>query len=337
MLNFDKDRFIAIASDGLAIHARLDKLINRLIADGAKNLFFVGVGGVMFLSQPAFNLLRRKSTFPVFYEMGAELVEVGNVNLGSSSIVVMTSVSGTTPESISALEYAKANGATVIAFTGHPNTPVGELADHNFMCHADDDTSSEMYYLQTLLLALSVMRARGEITDYDDVVAELTALPELLAQVKATFNDDAHALATAISADLYHILTGAGPTWTEAHYYGMCILEEMQWIRTRPVHASDFFHGTLELLEPDVSVIILKGEDETRPLVDRVEAFARRFTEKVQIVDTRRFALPGVSERTRGLISQIILATALERVSAHLEVIRDHPLTTRRYYKQIAY
>jgi len=27
----------------------------------------------------------------------------------------------------------------------------------------------------------------------------------------------------------------------------------------------------------------------------------------------------------------------LERVSAHLEVKRDHPLTTRRYYKRLAY
>ncbi len=42
----------------------------------------------------------------------------------------------------------------------------------------------------------------------------------------------------------------------------MCILEEMQWIRTRPVHASDFFHGTLELVEKGVSVILFKGEDE---------------------------------------------------------------------------
>lgn len=333
----DADRFTTIESDGLAIHSRLDKLISGLIADGAKNLFFLGTGGVMFLSQPAFNLLRGKSTFPVFYEMGAELVEVGNVNLGSGSIVVMTSVSGTTPEAISSLEYAKAKGATVITFTGHPDTPLGDLADHNFMCLADDETSSEMYYLQTLLVALSVMRARGEITDYDDVVAELMTLPALLAQVKEDFDDDAHALAVAIAADDYHILTGAGPSWTQAHYYGMCILEEMQWIRTRPVHASDFFHGTLELVEPGVSVIIFKGEDETRPLVERVEAFARRFTEKVQVLDTRSFALPGISDRTRALISQVLLATVLERVSSHLEVIRDHPLTTRRYYKQIAY
>jgi len=31
------------------------------------------------------------------------------------------------------------------------------------------------------------------------------------------------------------------------------------------------------------------------------------------------------------------LATALERLSAHLEARRNHPLTTRRYYKKVDY
>lgn len=337
MLNFDDDRFISIETAGLAIEPELDAIIARLIAEGAENLFFLGAGGVMYLTQPAYHLLRTRSTFPVFYEMGAELVVSGNRHLGPRSIVVTPSVSGTTKEAVAALEYAKAAGATVIAFTGTADTPIGALADHNFTCLVVDDTSSEMYYLQTLLVALSVMKARGEIDDYASVVAELKALPKLLVEVKRAAEDGAKALAEAIAADDYHILTGAGPAWTQAHYYGMCILEEMQWIRTRPVHASDFFHGTLELVEPGVSVIILKGEDETRPLVERVEAFAPRFTEKVRVLDTRDFALPGISARTRALVSQVLLATVLERVSAHLEVIRDHPLTTRRYYKQIAY
>jgi fructoselysine-6-phosphate deglycase len=337
MLNFNEDRYVAIEAAGLAVQPQLDEIIGGLIADGAENLFFLGAGGVMFLSQPAYELLRAKSAFPVFYEMGAELVERGNVNLGTSSIVVTTSVSGTTKEALAALEYAKARGATIIAFTGSADSPVGELADHTFMCLVVDDTSSEMYYLQTLLVSLSVMKARGEITDYDAVVADLMRLPALLVEVKRSFEESAHELAAAIAEDSYHMLTGAGSTWPQAHYYGMCILEEMQWIRTRPVHASDFFHGALELVEPGVSVIVLHGEDEMRPLTERVEAFARRFTEKVRVVDTKDFALPGVSDRTRELISQVLLAAVFERVSAHLEVIREHPLTTRRYYKQIAY
>jgi len=111
----------------------------------------------------------------------------------------------------------------------------------------------------------------------------------------------------------------------------------MQWIRTRPVHATDFFHGTLELVEPGVSVFIFKGEDAFRSLSDRVENFTRRYTDKVRVLDTASIELPNISSKTRSLISPVILATMLERLSAHLEVLRNHPLTTRRYYKRVEY
>ena len=130
-------------------------------------------------------------------------------------------------------------------------------------------------------------------------------------------------MAEAIKDEPYHIIVGAGSTWPEAHYYGMCILEEMQWIRTRPVHASDFFHGTLELVDKDVSVLLLKGEDAYRPLVERVERFLPAYTSKVTVFDTAEFALPGISPATRALLSPIVLATLFERLSAHLEVKRD--------------
>ncbi len=108
-------------------------------------------------------------------------------------------------------------------------------------------------------------------------------------------------------------------------------------LRARPVHAADFFHGTLELVEQGVSVFVFKGEDASRPLSDRVESFARRYTDKVRVLDAADARLPGISPETRSLISPVLLATRLERLSAHLEVLRNHPLTTRRYYKRVEY
>jgi fructoselysine-6-phosphate deglycase len=337
MLNFDVDRFVRIQTGSVAVAQELDAVLKKCLDNGAENLFFLGAGGVMLLTEPAVRLLQTRSTFPVHYEKGAELVETDSVHLGPNSIVIMPSLSGTTKEAVAALEFAKAKGATVITFTGHADTPIAEKADFNFTNFAEDDTSSEMFYLQTLLVALSVMKHRGEYDRYEETVAELQQLPSLLVAVKEAFEPRAQTLAETIKDETYHIITGAGSTWPEAYYYGMCILEEMQWIRTRPVHASDFFHGTLELVEKGVSVLVLTGEDKARPLSQRVEKFAPRFTDKVQVLDTKDFELPGISDETRALISPVLLATVFERLSAHLEVLRNHPLTTRRYYKKLEY
>jgi fructoselysine-6-phosphate deglycase len=337
MLNFDEARYHRIQSGAVALARPIDETIGRLLAGGKENIFFLGTGGAAILMQPAAQLLQRRSTFPAFAELSAELVLSGSRHLGAKSIAIIPSRSGTTKESVEALHFCKSQGATVISLTGHAGTPLSEGADHAFVNFAEDDTSSESFYLQSLLIALSVMKHRGEYESYDEVVRELGALPALLVEVKRAFEPQAAKLAATIKNSPYHIISGAGSTWPEAFYYGMCILEEMQWIRTRPVHASDFFHGTLELVEEGVSVILFKGEDSARPLVERVEAFAPGYTDKLAVLDTKEMKLPGISGPVRALLSPVLLACVLERVSAHLEVQRNHPLTTRRYYKKVAY
>lgn len=337
MLNFDEPRFVGIQAGAIDLADGLQAAVDKCLAGGARNIFFLGSGGAGILMQPAAQILQTQSAFPVFVHPPAEIMQTGSRHLGPASIVVIPSLSGTTMESTEVLAYCKGMGATVLALTGNPESPLALQADHSFINPAADDTSSESFYLQSLVLALAIMRTCGEFGDFEAVLSELRLLPSLLVEVKQSAEERAAQVAAAIAADPYHIITGAGLVWPEAFYYGMCILEEMQWIRTRPVHAADFFHGTLELVEEGVSVILLNGEDAARPLADRVAAFAPRYTSKLTMLDAAEYALPGISARVRALISPVILATVLERVSAHLEVITEHPLITRRYYKRVAY
>lgn len=51
--------------------------------------------------------------------------------------------------------------------------------------------------------------------------------------------------------------------------------------------AANFFHGTLEVIERDIPVILIKGEDKTRPEMDRVEKFVNTVSAKVTVFDTK--------------------------------------------------
>ncbi|MBZ9725520.1 SIS domain-containing protein [Mesorhizobium sp. B2-4-18] len=337
MLNFDKDRFIKIQSGAVSFAGEARALMHRLLADGVERLYFMGTGGVQLLTLPAIELAERRTSFPVRGEYPAQVVLDPPAGLDRKSLVVIPSLSGTTRESVQLLSFLKQRGVRTLSLTGHSDTPLAREADFTFTNFAEDDTSSESFYLQSLLIVLALLAERGEYEDFDATVAELKRLPELLVGAKAAYEDSAAKLADTIKNETYHIFTGAGSVWPQAYYYGMCILEEMQWIRTRPVHAADFFHGTLELVEPGVSVFLFKGEDASRPLGDRVENFIKRYTDKVHVLDAASVELPGISPAVRKLISPIVLATLLERVSAHLEVLRNHPLTTRRYYKRVEY
>lgn len=337
MLNFDADRFVRIQSGAVRAGLELYDRVIGLLDDGVKNVHLAGAGGAGLLMIPAAQLLRERSTLPSFVDSPAELVLSESVGLDERSLVVIPSLSGTTAECLEAARYCRHRGAKLLALTGDETSPLAQASNLNVSNHASDDTSSESFYLQSLFLALAILHHRAEMPGVPEIVEELKRVPDLLLTAKESFEDHVGPYVEQLSAGPYHIVTGAGNCWPEAHYYGMCILEEMQWIRTRPVHASDFFHGTLELVEQDMSILVLKGEGPARALAERVERFAHEYSKKVLVLDTADVALPGLPLQLRELMAPALLATRLERVSAHLEVVRDHPLSTRRYYRRVAY
>ena len=59
----------------------------------------------------------------------------------------------------------------------------------------------------------------------------------------------------------FHMCIGAGNTWGETYCFAMCVLEEMQWIATKSIHAAEFFHGTIEMTEnKDTAVLYVHGK-----------------------------------------------------------------------------
>lgn len=337
LLNFDRERYLKIEGGAVGLRAEIEKVIDSLYKKGIESLFFIGSGGAELLMHAAEYVLKTHSTLPVFSDKGTEFMLKDHKHFNKKSLVILPSLSGTTEETVEVAKFCKEKGATTISLVGHANTPVANATDYTFVNYAQDDTSCESFYIQTLLISTRIMNLRGEFHQYDKFVSELENLPEQLIKVKEETEEKAAAFAAKYKDTNYHIIVGSGNSWPEAHYYGMCILEEMQWIRTRPVHASYFFHGTLELVEEGVSVILMKGEDETRPLIDRVENFVKTITNELTIFDTKDYEMEGISEEFRKYLSPIVLAALLERVSCHLEKERNHPLTTRRYYRRVKY
>lgn len=337
MFNFDVERFLRIQNGALSLKDEFNQAIDEVLDRGIKNLFLVGTGGAEILMYPAEFLIKTHSTLPVFTEISSELMLMDHQHLGEHSLVILPSLSGTTKETVEAAEYCKRKGAITFSLVGHANTALANSTDYTFVNFAEDDTSCESFYLQSYLLAFRLMYKRNEFPNYQKFIEELQLLPEALLEVKESTEERAAAFAKKHKNTEYHILSGTGIDWGQTYYYGMCILEEMQWIKTRPVHASDFFHGTLELVEGETSVILLKGEDKSRALTERVQRFAENFTNELTVFDTKDYEIKGVSAELRRIISPIVLATLLERVSCHLEKERNHPLTTRRYYKKVPF
>ena len=72
-------------------------------------------------------------------------------------------------------------------------------------------------------------------------------------------------------------------------------------------------------------------------LMDRVMNFSQKVTKVINIFDTKEIELPFTRPDYRKIVSPMVMYAMTERLSCHLEKERNHPLTTRRYYRQMEY
>lgn len=333
MLGFDESEFITQTASAIALRPQIEELVDALTERGFDNLYLIGAGGTYAAMWPYEHLARRSSTLPVRSVIAAELIESGDAALGDRSVAIFTSVSGTTDDSLRAIEYVKERGAYVVAFTGYPESPIAEAADVALV----SQPKTWPFDMQLLLFMTRLLSVRGEFSGYEKFADEFAGVPELLVEVARQSEDKASAFAEAHKDTDYHFLVGGGNLWGFTYLYSMCILEEMQWLRTTRVHSAEFFHGSLELIENDTSVILFQGEDETRALTDRVQKFVTKVSDDVTVFDTKDYALEGISPEFRGLLAPLVLDTVMGRVSKHLERVREHSLDLRRYYRVVEY
>ena len=108
-------------------------------------------------------------------------------------------------------------------------------------------------------------------------------------------------------------------------------------MRTKSIHAAEFFHGMLEIVDRDTAVTVFVGEDSQRELGQRVARFLPKVCDNFTVIDTRSFDLPGIPDAYRGDLCHLVMHAVTNRIDAHLEALSGHDMKLRRYYRQMEY
>ncbi len=90
-------------------------------------------------------------------------------------------------------------------------------------------------------LFFRVLSRNNEFASYDRFASQLETLPTNLLKAKQKFDPQADAIASRYFNSDYMMWVGGAEMWGEVYLFSMCILEEMQWKRTRPVSSAEFF------------------------------------------------------------------------------------------------
>lgn len=335
MLKFDEEKYVKLGKETVDHRKEIEKIADEISADGYDNIFFISSGGSLAIMFQYEKIIKRISKKPVFSEVAGEIVLTGNELLNERSLVITASKSGDTKETVRAMEYCKERNIRIVSFVGIMDSKLAELSDYVIHDHSPEVEHS---YINLHYFIFRLLNKANSFPEYEQFAEEMELLPELLVDVKKQFDPVAQKIAKNHHKDDYQIWVGGGLTWGDVYLFSMCVLEEMQWMRTKSVTSAEFFHGTLEIVDEEVPVFLVKGEDETRPLDERVEKFMNDYTEKGVVIDTKDFPLNGISPKFRKYMSSLIIECILtERLAVQYEHRTGHDLSFRRYYRQFDY
>jgi fructoselysine-6-P-deglycase FrlB-like protein len=310
--------------------------VTEFLKKEIKNVFLVGCGGSLGCMFPFQYIFETKSKLFSYIYNSAEFLAVKPVKLNHNSLVILSSYTGTTRETVAAASYANNQGAITIGFTGEAESALGQEVDYVFANKADSGvTDSKLIMLYQLVFKLLAELEAG--IEYQTFIQIMSSFPAALVAIKKSVLPAAIKFAEAKKEVDFFMTLGAGPCWGEAYVYATCILEEMQWIKAQPVHAGEYFHGAFEIVRSDTELILFKGEDRTRSLIERVEEFSKKYSQKITLIDTIDYPLPGIAAELREFLSPLILSAVMDVYSQKLAEIRNHSLTTRKYMGKVDY
>lgn len=331
LINFDEAKKIDSVNGALKLRPQIEEIVDGLCENGYKNICWMGIGGTWASALQATVHMKEFSAIETWAENAAEYLTTGNRRIGEGTVVVTSSVTGSTVEVVKAIAKAQEAGAKVVGFIDRPETELAKMVDFEI---AYDENEQ----LKFFMVADRFMKNAGEFADYDEQYAEFDShLARALVEVEKKADAFASQFAKDHCEDALHYFVGAGNQWGATYSYAMCYWEEQLWIKTKSITAGEFFHGMFEIVTKETPVTVFLGEDSQRPLSERVANFLPRICGNYTFIDTRDYELAGISQKFRGNISHLVMHAVNNRIDVHMEIETCHPMDIRRYYRCLDY
>lgn len=229
-------------------------------SDDFTQVIFTGCGSTYYLS------LSGAATFQGFTNTAARAVPGGELLLYpqfayadiGAILLVAISRSGTTTETIKALEAFQASGrGSSIVVTNYPNSPLAQLGDLVLGIPTGQERSvaqtrsfASMYVASTAISAI--------VAGKTELLAQMARLPEIGTCLLANYDPLARALGSNLKLDRFYFL-GSGSRYGLACEVNLK-MKEMTLTHSEPFHFLEFRHGPMSMVTGSAAVIGLLSE-----------------------------------------------------------------------------
>jgi fructoselysine 6-phosphate deglycase len=269
---------------------KIQQMAKRAVDENVSHIYWVGCGNSWVNLYSGKYLLDKFTDMPSDVYTAYDFIWRNPARLNSKAWVFLASFSGATEDTTAALRFAKTHQAHTIAVVNKADSLMGAEADEVIAYN-----SKALYILPlafAYIFSLEVARLKGA-SGMDEIIAGLEKLPALLG--KQYFEEEAPTKKLAeqfLNEHMFYTL-GSGPLYGLAYKFGLTVFMENMRVNGSFMDATEFRHGPAEMLDREKpAVIILKGTDESRSMIERVQAICETNGAHVLVFDLDKY--PGI-------------------------------------------
>jgi len=267
--------------------ARIKGLALQALEEKIEHVYWVGAGNSRVNLMSGKELLDRFSLLPSDCYYSYEFIWRNPQRLNSKALVFLASYSGNTEDTVAAMRFAREKGAKTVAYVNQVDCLMGREADL-----AIPYQSKALFSLPlaaAFLFALEYARLNGN-TECEAILEELTRVPDLLTRQYLAEKEPALELARSFQGQEMIYTLADGPLFGLGYKFGLTVFMENMRVNGSFMEAAEFRHGPAEMLDRHKpAFVILKGKDESRPLVERVISLLQARSLPMIVFDAEKY------------------------------------------------
>lgn len=305
-----------------------------------KSVYFVGCGASMSDLFPAKYFLEKNSR-----KLRVSIYTANNFNMSTpvavddTAIVITCSLSGGTPETVAATKLAVKLGAHVVSLTNKAGSPLDVEADYCVVHGFSESYGAKMEKpARALELACEILNTYEGYPYYEEFHDGLNKITDLINKNVPLFAPIAKKFAEEnYNAPILYVMS-SGATQYTAYGFSMFLMMEMQWLQSSYFHTGEFFHGPFELADENAHYLLMMNDGPTRDMDIRALTFLKRMNAKVTVVDAKDFGLSNhIDKNVVEYFNPLLIGGLNRRMGEEMAILREHPLTMRRYMWKLEY
>jgi glutamine---fructose-6-phosphate transaminase (isomerizing) len=290
---------LAALTDLSALRPFADKLASGEL----RRVVLTGMGSSYHALHPLALTLLARGVLALMIET-SELIHHAPALIEPSTLLVVVSQSGQSPETLKLLEKAQGQ-ASIIGVTNTAGSPLAKQSDAFLLMRAGSEyTVSTKTYLATLV-ALPLLG--DALTGHDPAQTHtaLSAAPEVVEQYLAQWPAHVEMLTERLNGIRFIMLVGRGTSLAAVGTGGL-ILKESTHFPAEGMSSAAFRHGPLEMISPDDFVLVFAGGEPTiqfnARLAADIQAAGGRTALVVESLTEGVFSLPPIPEVARPIL-----------------------------------